>query len=112
MWDDAADAARLGASLQRGGDRRVGQKGSLAYLWARKGSHPAVLRDQRHASAYLFGAVCPARDLGVALVLAASSAPAPNVKSIPPRRRRDAYVGSYREGGYSDLARSEYPPSL
>ena len=26
-------------------------------------------RDQRHASAYLFGAVCPARDLGVALVL-------------------------------------------
>ena len=28
-----------------------------------------MLRDQRHASAYLFGAVCPARDLGVALVL-------------------------------------------
>lgn len=26
-------------------------------------------RDQRHASAYLFGAVCPARDLGVGLVL-------------------------------------------
>jgi len=28
-----------------------------------------MLRDQRHASAYLFGAVCPARDLGVGLVL-------------------------------------------
>ena len=28
-----------------------------------------MLRDQRHESAYLFGAVCPARDLGVGLVL-------------------------------------------
>jgi len=28
-----------------------------------------VQRDQRHGSAYLFGAVCPARDLGVGLVL-------------------------------------------
>lgn len=50
-------------------EARVGQKGSLTHLWARKGSRPAVLRDQRHASAYLFGAVCPARDLGVGLVL-------------------------------------------
>jgi transposase len=28
-----------------------------------------MLRDQRHANAYIFGAVCPARDTGVALVL-------------------------------------------
>ena len=27
------------------------------------------MRDQRHSSAYIFGAVCPARDLGVGLVL-------------------------------------------
>jgi transposase len=26
-------------------------------------------RDQRHTNAYIFGAVCPARDIGVALVL-------------------------------------------
>jgi transposase len=28
-----------------------------------------MLRDQRHSNAYIFGAVCPARDTGVALVL-------------------------------------------
>ena len=34
------------------------------------------MRDLRHAAAYLFGAVCPARDAGVALVLPAVSAAA------------------------------------
>ena len=33
------------------------------------GLRPRMLRDQRHANAYIFGAVCPARDKGVALVL-------------------------------------------
>jgi hypothetical protein len=30
---------------------------------------PRGVRDLRHQAAYLFGAVCPARDAGVALVL-------------------------------------------
>ena len=34
------------------------------------------MRDLRHEAAYLFGAVCPARDAGVALVLPAVSAAA------------------------------------
>ena len=34
------------------------------------------MRDLRHQAAYLFGAVCPARDAGVALVLPAVSAAA------------------------------------
>jgi len=37
---------------------------------------PRGVRDLRHAAAYLFGAVCPARDAGVALVLPAVSAAA------------------------------------
>ena len=37
---------------------------------------PRGVRDLRHEAAYLFGAVCPARDAGVALVLPAVSAAA------------------------------------
>ena len=38
-------------------------------MWAKKGSRPRMERDQRHTSAYIFGAVCPARDKGAALVM-------------------------------------------
>ena len=37
---------------------------------------PRGVRDLRHQAVYLFGAVCPARDAGVALVLPAVSAAA------------------------------------
>src|SRR5690349_21975451 len=50
---------------------RVGQKNKLTYRWARKGSRPAAPHDQRTQSTYLFGAVCPERGTGAALVLPA-----------------------------------------
>lgn len=50
-------------------EARVGQKGTLTHRWARQGTRPRALRDHRFTSAYLFGAVCPERDTGVALVL-------------------------------------------
>lgn len=50
-------------------EARVGQQGTLSYVWADKGSRPRAPRDQRHCSAYLFGAVCPDRRTGAALVL-------------------------------------------
>jgi hypothetical protein len=50
-------------------EARVGQKGSVTRVWAQKGSRPRLSRDQRHANAYIFGAVCPMRDEGVALVM-------------------------------------------
>jgi DDE superfamily endonuclease len=37
--------------------------------WARKGSRPRATHDQRTESTYLFGAVCPERGTGAALVL-------------------------------------------
>ena len=49
---------------------RVGQKNKLTYRWARKGSRPRAIHDQRTQSTYLFGAVCPERGAGAALVLA------------------------------------------
>jgi len=50
---------------------RVGQKNKLTYRWARKGSRPRAAHDQRTQSTYLFGAVCPDRGAGAALVLPA-----------------------------------------
>jgi len=50
-------------------EARVGQKGTLTRIWARKGTRPRAVRDTRYQWAYLFGAVCPARQLGAGLVM-------------------------------------------
>jgi transposase len=46
----------------------VGQKGSLTYVWAEVGSRPPMVRDNRHDTAYIFGAICPARGVGAAVI--------------------------------------------
>ena len=38
-------------------EMRVGQKNKLTYRWARTGSRPRAIHDQRTQSTYLFGAV-------------------------------------------------------
>ncbi len=50
-------------------EARVGQQATLARLWARRGTRPRAPKDCRYAWAYIFGAVCPARATGVALVM-------------------------------------------
>ncbi len=50
-------------------EARVGEIGTLTYIWAEKGTRPRALRDQRHEYAYIFGAVCPARGIGAALIM-------------------------------------------
>jgi hypothetical protein len=50
-------------------EMRIGQKNGLIYQWAKKGTCPRRLKDQRYANAVGFGAICPARDLATALVL-------------------------------------------
>jgi len=60
-------------------EARVGQQGSLTHIWAGQGSRPAAPRDQRYDWAYIFGAVCPARGVGAALVLPEANAEAMNL---------------------------------
>ena len=48
---------------------RIGQRGTLTRIWARKGTRPRVVRQQQSESAYIFGAVCAQRDAAVGLVL-------------------------------------------
>jgi hypothetical protein len=50
-------------------EARIGQKGTLTRIWARKGTRPRKPRDTRYDWAYLFGAVCPERKIGAALVM-------------------------------------------
>jgi transposase len=50
-------------------EMRLGQKNGIVRQWARRGSRPTQPADQRYESAYLFGAICPARGKGAALAL-------------------------------------------
>ena len=42
-------------------EARVGQQGTLTRVWAERGTRPRAPRDTRYVSAYIFGAICPAR---------------------------------------------------
>jgi hypothetical protein len=72
-------------------EMRVGQKNKLTYRWARKGSRPRAIHDQRTQSTYLFGAVCPEHGTGAALVLPTCNTEAMQLPSnisllpLPPR---------------------------
>lgn len=50
-------------------EARVGQKNGITRRWARRGTRPRAPHDQRTKSAYIFGAICPARGAGAGLVL-------------------------------------------
>ena len=59
-------------------EARVGQQGRLTRIWAERGSRPAMVRDNRRCSTYLFGAICPARGVGAAIISQAVNTAAMN----------------------------------
>jgi hypothetical protein len=59
-------------------EARVGQQGSLEYIWAPIGSRPRAVRDNRHDSVYLFGALCAYRAVGAAIIMPAANTEAMN----------------------------------
>src|ERR1700716_1388058 len=52
-------------------EARIGQKNKITRRWAKRGTRPSAPRDQRTASTYIFGAVCPKQGKGAALILPA-----------------------------------------
>ena len=50
-------------------EARVGQKNKITRRWARRGTRPSAPQDQRTASTYIFGAICPAEGKAAGLVL-------------------------------------------
>ena len=89
-------------------EARVGQKGSLEYIWAPIGSRPPMVRDNRHDSAYLFGAICHARKVGAAIIMPYVNAEAmtEHLKVISGQVAQDAHgvvvcdgAGWHQKGG-------------
>jgi hypothetical protein len=52
-----------------GDQARVGQKNKITRRWALRGTRPSAPRDQRTASTYIFGAICPKEGKAAGLVL-------------------------------------------
>jgi len=50
-------------------EAKIGQKNKITRRWARRGTRPTAPHDQRTASTYIFGAICPRLGKGAALVL-------------------------------------------
>lgn len=50
-------------------EARVGQHGTITRMWAERGSRPRALRQLQYEFTYIFGAVCPQRDVSVGLII-------------------------------------------
>jgi len=50
-------------------ETRIGQQGSTTRMWAKTGTRPRVVRQQQFLYAYIYGAVCPATEDCVGLVM-------------------------------------------
>jgi hypothetical protein len=60
-------------------EARIGQKNKITRRWARRGTRPSAPHDQRTASTYIFGAICPKEGKGAALVLPSCNTEAMNL---------------------------------
>jgi hypothetical protein len=94
----------------------VGQQGTLTRVWAERGSRPVAPRDQRTASAYLFGAICPARGTGAALVLPAATTDMMNLHlaeiSAGVAPGAQALLGVDGAGWHQPGGRLKVPPNI
>ena len=73
---------------------RASVKNPRTRRWARRGSRPVAIQDLRTASAYLFGAICPERGAGAAVVM-----PRANTKAM--QRHLDEIVGAVSPGAHA-----------
>src|SRR3954464_4051698 len=64
-----ADARGKPLEIWFADEARIGQKNKITRRWAKRGTRPSAPKDQRTASAYIFGAICPAEGKGAGLVL-------------------------------------------
>ncbi len=65
----AAEAGGKPIEVWFADEARIGQKNKITRRWARRGTRPSAPHDQRTASTYIFGAICPAKGKGAGLVL-------------------------------------------
>lgn len=75
-------------------EMRLGQKNPRTRRWARRGSRPVAIQDLRTASAYLFGAICPERGTGAAVIM-----PRANTKAM--QVHLDEIAGAVSAGAHA-----------
>jgi|HubBroStandDraft_6_1064221.scaffolds.fasta_scaffold137408_2 transposase len=49
-------------------ESRIGQKGTLTRIWAKRGQRPRVVRQQQYLNSYIIGSVCPNQKSAEAIV--------------------------------------------
>ena len=64
-----AGVGRDGVEVWFADEARIGQKNKITRRWAKRGTRPSAPHDQRTASTYIFGAICPKEGKGAALIL-------------------------------------------
>ena len=64
-----ADVATTNIDIWFQDEARIGQQGTISRIWAKRGTRPRAVRQQQFESAYIFGAVCPDKELDAALIL-------------------------------------------
>ena len=52
-------------------EARVGQQGRLTRAWGERGKRQRIQKDMGFESSYIYGAICPERDCGEAIVIGA-----------------------------------------
>jgi putative transposase len=50
-------------------EARIGQQGRLTRIWGEKGKRQRIPKDMGFKYSYIYGAICPERDIGEALVI-------------------------------------------
>ena len=96
-------------------EARIGQKNGLVRQWARRGTRPSQPADQRYESAYLFGAICPARGKGAALALpfADTQAMQLHIDEIARHVARDAHAVLLMDrAGWHTTAHLRWPKNI
>ena len=85
-----------------------GKKGH-AYIWAEIGSRPPMVRDVRHDSAYLFGAICSDRGVGAAIIMPTVNTEAMNehLKEISTQVAAGAHAILICDGAGCGIKRAE-----
>jgi hypothetical protein len=74
-------------------EARIGQKNKITRPWAKRGTRPSAPSDQRTASTYIFGAICPREGKAVGLILPKCNTEAMQLhldeiaKDVAPRRQ-------------------------
>ena len=111
----AAHPAAERVELWFADEARVGQKGRVTHVWYERGVRPRGVRQHRFGSAYLFGAVCPERDAGVALVVPEASTAAMDLllaelaEDLPPGTHAVVVLD---RAGYHVARDLKVPPNL